>query len=101
MKDNKVIDFYTGNELEEKDISVDHVIPWSYMYSDDIWNLVVTSKSLNSQKSNRIPTEDIIEKLEIRNQELLSKIEDSQYYDSLKIAVDNDYVRKFYTSYKM
>lgn len=36
---NKPIDFYTGNELDMDDISVDHVIPWSFMYSDDIWNL--------------------------------------------------------------
>ena len=37
---NKPIDFYTGDELDMDDISVDHVIPWSFMYSDDIWNLV-------------------------------------------------------------
>lgn len=33
---NKPIDFYTGEELQPDDISVDHVIPWSFMYSDDI-----------------------------------------------------------------
>lgn len=33
---NKPIDFYTGDELDMDDISVDHVIPWSFMYSDDI-----------------------------------------------------------------
>ena len=33
------------------------------MYSDDIWNLVVTSKSNNSSKSNTIPSEEIINRL--------------------------------------
>ena len=40
--------------LQENDISVYHVIPLSFMYSDDIWNLVLTSKSNNSSKSNII-----------------------------------------------
>lgn len=101
MEDNKIIDFYTGEVLNPKDVSVDHVIPWSYMYSDDIWNLVLTSKSKNSSKSNQIPTEEIIEKLEIRNQELLKHKTEDKYYSDLKIAVDNNYVRKFYLSCKL
>ena len=63
----QAIDFYTGKVLQENDISVDHVIPWSFMYSDDIWNLVLTSKSNNSSKSNIIPSQDVIESLKERN----------------------------------
>lgn len=37
---NKPIDFYTGDELDMDDISVDHVIPWSFMYSDDIYGIL-------------------------------------------------------------
>ena len=55
------IDFYTEKVLDDNDISVDHVIPWSFMYSDNIWNLVLTSKSNNSSKSNSIPSQDIID----------------------------------------
>ena len=36
----RIIDFYTGKTLNDKEIEVDHVIPWSYLYSDDLWNLV-------------------------------------------------------------
>ena len=60
MQEGKIIDFYTGDILEQNDISLDHVIPWSFMYSDDIWNLVITSKSVNSKKSNSIPSEETI-----------------------------------------
>ena len=102
MHEDKVLDFYSGKELKNDDISVDHVIPWSFMYSDDIWNLVLTSKSNNSSKSNSIPSEEVIEKLEKRNEVLLNRIsEESSFYDDLKIAVDNDYVQKFYLSMKM
>lgn len=102
MQEGKIIDFYTGDILEQNDISLDHVIPWSFMYSDDIWNLVITSKSVNSKKSNSVPSEETIKKLEVRNKELLEILkEGNKYYQELKLAVKNDYVQKFYISYKL
>lgn len=102
IKDRKIIDFYTGEILEENNISVDHVIPWSFMYSDDLWNLVLTSKSNNSKKSNSIPTEDIIKKLEQRNLELMNRLDKKdKNYVELKMAIEQNYVRKFYLSCKL
>ena len=98
----KIIDFYTGEVIDENDISIDHVIPWSFMYSDDIWNLVITTKSTNSKKSNRIPNDITIKRLEKRNQELLNVIHDNQkYYQELKCAIDNNFVQKFYYSCRL
>lgn len=101
MEDEKIIDFYTDDILDFNDISVDHVIPWSFMYSDDIWNLVLTSKSINSKKSNAVPSEQIIKKLESRNIKLLKVVKEEKYKKELQIAIDNDYVRKFYLSFKL
>jgi 5-methylcytosine-specific restriction endonuclease McrA len=102
MEEGNITDFYTGDVLEENDISIDHVIPWSFMYSDDIWNLVITSKSFNSKKSNSIPSQETIDKLEKRNKELLGLINGKViYYDELKAAIENDYVKKFYLSCKL
>lgn len=95
------IDFYTGLVLNENDISVDHVIPWSFMYSDDIWNLVLTSKSNNSQKSNNTPSQEIIDKLKKRNQQLYETITDSKYKQELEIAINNHYIDKFYMALKL
>lgn len=91
----KPIDFYTGKELENGDISVDHVIPWSFMYSDDIWNLVLTSKSNNSSKSNSIPSIEVIEKLKERNK-MLYNILDGGFKHDLEEAINNNYIDKFY-----
>ncbi|MGN1276233.1 MAG: HNH endonuclease domain-containing protein [Floccifex sp.] len=102
MEKGKIIDFYTGDILKENEISLDHVIPWSFMYSDDIWNLVITSRSNNSSKSNSIPSQNIINKLEQRNVDLLHQLpESNKYYNELKLAIDNNYVEKFYMSMKM
>lgn len=98
---NKPIDFYTGDELDMDDISVDHVIPWSFMYSDDIWNLVLTSKSHNSSKSNNIPSKEVIEQLNQRNKALIETINNSKYKEELNIAIMNNYVDKFYLSMKL
>lgn len=101
-KDRPIIDFYTGDVLTENEISIDHVIPWSFMFSDDIWNLVITSKSENSKKSNSIPSIDIIDKLKNRNQMLLSIEKDlpDAYLEDLKVSVDNNFVDKFYLNCK-
>lgn len=88
-------DFYTNEVLEVDQITLDHVIPWSFMYSDDIWNLVITSKSNNSKKSNNIPDIQYIEKLKARNHELLEFVDEPMKSDLL-LAIENDYVTKYY-----
>jgi 5-methylcytosine-specific restriction endonuclease McrA len=90
-----IIDFYTGKVLEEHQISVDHVIPWSFIYSNDLWNLVITSKSFNSQKSNRTPDRSVIERLQKRNQQLLSSDIDEKLKQELEISVEQNYPLKF------
>jgi len=45
-----------GKRIEDKELSRDHVIPWLYLYSDDLWNLVCVHKKSNSSKSNIIPS---------------------------------------------
>lgn len=94
------IDFYSGEPLEENDISVDHVIPWSFMYSDDIWNLVLTSKSNNSSKSNSIPSEEVIERLKERNNKLVGLL-DAKFDSEIKESIAKDLVDKFYFECRM
>lgn len=94
------LDFYSGKPLKTNDISVDHVIPWSFMYSDDIWNLVLTSKSNNSSKSNSIPDVDIIEKLKERNKRIVDLLDD-KYGIEMREAIINDFIDKYYFECRM
>ena len=50
-----VIDIYTGEQLTTKGLSIDHFVPWSYVASDELWNLIPTVKNVNSRKSNNLP----------------------------------------------
>jgi len=98
--DGKVMDFYTDEILDPNDISIDHVIPWSFMYSDDIWNLVITSKSRNSSKSNTKITSNYIEKLKQRNHEIESILPEGFKNDMVE-AKEHDFVDKFYFQFKI
>lgn len=50
-----VREIYGEQMLTEKDISIDHFVPWSYVAHDEMWNLNPTTKSINSSKSNNLP----------------------------------------------
>lgn len=101
--------FLCGQEITDKELSIDHVIPWSYMYSDDLWNLVYVHRGCNSSKSNVVPSEEGIAKLKERNKRLLDDFIKEHISEkkalpkeigSLEIAIENDYVDKFYTGCK-
>ena len=96
--------FICNRYIADNNLSIDHVIPWSYMYSDDIWNLVYVCKSCNSSKNSRTPSEKEIVKLKDRNRKLLLLMEDykiiNKVYDELKLAIEKDYVNKFWIGSK-
>lgn len=100
--DRRPHDFYAQETvIPEGDISIDHVIPWSFMYSDDIWNLVLTTRPRNSQKSNRAPSEDDVTLLKHRNEILLPRLEDAKFKTEMRIAIENDYVDRFFRECRM
>jgi 5-methylcytosine-specific restriction endonuclease McrA len=95
--------FVCGEDLKD-DISIDHMIPFSFMFSDDLWNLVYAHKSCNSSKSNKIVSESEIKKLELRNKQLLEILENNEIndknYSELKLSIENNLLRKFWISFK-
>jgi 5-methylcytosine-specific restriction endonuclease McrA len=59
--------FYCDKKLDLNEIHVDHFIPWSYIFQDNIWNLVLSCSSCNLSKNNSLPTSEYLEKLKTRN----------------------------------
>ncbi|WZF18959.1 HNH endonuclease domain-containing protein [Nostoc sp. UHCC 0302] len=49
---------YSKVKLDKDEISLDHYLPWSFVAHDQLWNLIPTTKSVNSSKSNNLPDED-------------------------------------------
>lgn len=60
---------YCGKELSrlENKTPVDHIIPWSFVKDDKLWNLTLSCPSCNSKKSNKLPIKTYIKLAEKRN----------------------------------
>jgi hypothetical protein len=57
--------FYCEEKLSSirKEIHVDHFIPWSFVFEDEIWNLVLACERCNNNKRDSLyPIEKIIER---------------------------------------
>ena len=100
---NKIC-FITDKPIPEKELSIDHIIPWSYMYSDDLWNLVYVNKSINSSMSNRVKQDDIKDKLIKRNKRLIQILDTKKItnkeVEELRLAINKDYVELFWIGYQ-
>lgn len=96
--------FFTDKVLTDDELSIDHILPWSYLYSDDLWNLVYVDRGYNSSKSNQIPNEEVIKRLEERNIRLLSLLTGNGFKDKqteeLALCVERDLLRKFWVGCK-
>ncbi len=50
---------YSGQEITLANLSLDHFLPWSLVAHDLVWNIIPTPKSINSSKSDKIPSVDL------------------------------------------
>ena len=66
--------FYCGGRLERRYTHVDHFIPWSYIFDDDAWNLVLACQACNCKKSDSLPQEEFRDLLLHRNTKYYSMI---------------------------
>lgn len=57
ISEREIIDIYSQKKITT-DISIDHFIPWSFVLHDQFWNLIPTTRSINSSKSNNLPCLD-------------------------------------------
>ncbi len=47
---------YTGKPLSVGNYDIEHFIPWSFVSHDQSWNLLPSDSSINSSKSNKLPS---------------------------------------------
>ena len=52
---------WTGTRLAKDAFEVDHVIPYSVTYNNDLWNLVPSTKKVNSSKSDRLVGSEVLD----------------------------------------
>ncbi len=56
--------FYCDRELAAgRSVHIDHVIPWSFLLSDPLWDLVLACQPCNLSKSDSLPQRQFLDKL--------------------------------------
>ena len=78
--------FYCGKKLDNN-YHLDHVIPWSFIRNDNLWNLVCSCPRCNASKNNIIPDKEFLKKLSTRNTKL--NIFSPDIFEVAKVAVLN------------
>ena len=61
--------YYCGCKLGNNP-HVDHVLPWSFVKSDHLWNFVLSCPKCNIKKKNKLPSRHDLANVIIRNDEL-------------------------------
>lgn len=91
--------FYCNKRLQDNETHVDHFIPWSYIFSNDPWNLVLACNVCNYKKSNRLPDDEFKCNLIVRNEEYYDKAREFRESlntlglgDKWKHEIENHYV---------
>lgn len=64
---SKEVCFYCGCKLDKETIEADHFIPWSFIFDDQMWNLVPSCGCCNGRKGGMLPDEDAYAMLLERN----------------------------------
>lgn len=60
---NKIIEcVWSGKKITHDDFDVDHIIPFSLYFNNDLWNLMPSDKKINNKKRDKIPTPNLIKK---------------------------------------
>ncbi len=73
-------------------MAVDHVIPWSFLLEDPLWDLVIACQPCNSKKSDWLPAPEYLEKLKRRNFD--SKI----FSGNVSLLVAEPDIERFYNA---
>ena len=63
--------FYCQTTLVTTRVHVDHFVPWSYIFEDSLWNLVLTCESCNLSKNNVLPARKYLANLIERNKSIV------------------------------
>jgi len=73
---------WTGRSITSvTQLDVDHVLPFSAWKNNDLWNLLPSLSTVNSSKSNKIPTTEVLNQAKPRILQIWSRL--SQRFDEL------------------
>ncbi len=72
---------YSDEIVTLQNLSLDHFLPWSYVSHDRLWNIVPTSKNVNSSKNDKLPSIDLYfdKFVDLQHQSFLYYVENERF----------------------
>lgn len=91
--------FYCNQNLSNKrsHVHIDHFIPWSFIQTDNLWNLVLSCPKCNVQKNNKLAINKYLGSIIDRNSDIMTKIQRDELnnyfinYDNQKLLTIYDF----------
>ncbi len=77
---------WSDKKLSQSNMHIDHLIPYSVYFNNDIWNLLPAHSKINGMKSDKIPSPDLIEK---RKHRIL------EYWNELQLHFKSSFENEF------
>lgn len=95
-------DFYTDEPVEIENMKLEYVIPYDFVYTNDIWNTIIVSKETAKQRRGKVPTIKDIEKVNERNRRLYEAIKGTHLKVRFDIerALEEHLVDRYYIDLK-
>ena len=84
---------WSGKHITNKTLNVDHVLPFAHYLNNDLWNLLPAINKINSNKSDKVPTPELIEKqsdLILDYWQLLQKYFKNGFEEEVRISLVPD-----------
>lgn len=78
------------SEMKIKRYDIDHVIPFSIIKNNDLWNLLPAKSSINNNKRDKIPSVDFITKQKdiiIHYWEMIHKAQEQRFLEEIQITL--------------
>jgi hypothetical protein len=100
LTDQEINCIYSKVKLNQDNISLDHYLPWSFVAHDLLWNLIPTIKSVNSSKSNNLPSDQYFNDF-IKLQHLGLTISHQYYLKYHKQKIWEKYTEAFISDLKI
>ena len=85
--------FYCGTKLTTGS-HVDHVLPWSFVKSDHLWNFVLACPKCNCKKNDLLPSKSKLAEVTARNQKMI--LDQSAFVKSEFVGYSDDLMWKIW-----
>ena len=88
QKEGQIYCVWTGEKISIYDI--DHMIPFSILKNNDLWNLLPASAKTNNKKRDKIPSPNFIEKRKdsiIEYWEIINKTQTKRFEKEIQVAL--------------